>query len=153
MSALNVVASVQPIHLADDITLIDQTVGARGRFAYPLRGFLEAGVVMAFGSDAPVADHNPFLGLHAATTRQRLNGTPEGGWYPDQRLTLSDALWCYTRAPHIATGRQADLGCIAPGFLADAVVIDGDLTNTEIEAINETEVHMTIYDGRVVYET
>ncbi len=152
MSALNVVASVQPIHLADDITLIDQTVGTRGRFAYPLRDFIEAGVVMVFGSDAPVADHNPYLGLHAATTRQRLDGSPEDGWYPEQRLSLRDALWCYTTAPHIAIGRQDELGSIAPGFLADAAVIDGDLLETAFEALPETKVHMTIFDGRIVYE-
>jgi predicted amidohydrolase YtcJ len=152
MSELNVVASVQPIHLADDITLIDQTVGARGRFAYPLRDILDAGVVMAFGSDAPVADHNPFLGIHAAITRQRANGTPEGGWYPEQRISLDDALWCYCKAPHIASGRQAELGSITPGSLADAVVIDGDLQKTDPEAIPHTKVFMTIFDGKVVYE-
>jgi predicted amidohydrolase YtcJ len=152
MSALNVVASVQPVHLADDITLIDQTVGARGRFAYPLRDIFEADVVMAFGSDAPVADHNPYLGLHAATARQRLDGTPDEGWYPDQRLSLHDALWCYTTAPHIATGRQDELGSIAPGYLADAAVIEGDLLKTAIEDLPETKVHMTIFDGRIVYE-
>jgi predicted amidohydrolase YtcJ len=152
MSTLNIVASVQPIHLADDITLIDQTVGARGRYSYPLHDFFEAGVVMAFGSDAPVADHNPYLGLHAATTRQRLDGTPEDGWYPDQRLSLRDALWCYTTAPHIAIGRQDELGSIAPGYLADAAVIEGNLLKTAVEAIPETKVHMTIFDGRIVYE-
>jgi predicted amidohydrolase YtcJ len=153
MAALNVVASVQPIHLADDITLIDQTVGARGRFAYPLRDFHEAGVVMSFGSDAPVADHNPFLGLHAAVARQRLDGTPDGGWYPEQRIKLTDALWCYTKAPHIATGRQSELGSIAPGYLADAAVIDGDLLETDVEAIPDIKIHMTIFDGKIVYQS
>lgn len=152
MSALGVVASVQPIHLADDITLVDQTVGARGRFAYPLRDILDAGVVMAFGSDAPVADHNPFPGIHAALTRQRLDGTPEGGWYPQQRLTLAEALWCYCKAPSIACGRQAELGSISPGYLADAVVLDGDILAIEPEAIPAMKVHMTIFDGRVVYQ-
>ncbi len=152
MSALHVVASVQPIHLADDITLIDQTAGPRGRFAYPFRDILDAGLVMAFGSDAPVADHNPFLGIHAALTRQRLDGTPQGGWYPQQRLTLSQALHCYTKAPHVACGRQSELGSISPGYLADAVVLDSDLLSIEPEAIPDTKVHMTIFDGRVVYE-
>jgi len=152
MAALNVVASVQPIHLADDITLVDQTSGARGRFAYPLRDILDTGVVMAFGSDAPVADHNPFPGIHAAITRQRLDGTPNGGWYPEQRLTLAETLWCYSKAPSIAIGRQSELGSISPGSLADAVVLDGNILTGPPEAIPETKVFMTIFDGRVVYD-
>jgi predicted amidohydrolase YtcJ len=152
MAALNVIASVQPIHLADDITLIDQTVGPRGRFAYPLRAILDAGVPMAFGSDAPVADANPFLGVHAALTRQRLDGTPEGGWYPEQRLELDEILACYCASPHIAGGRGHELGRISPGYLADAVVLDGDLSNLDPQAIPEVRVTMTVFDGRVVYE-
>jgi predicted amidohydrolase YtcJ len=152
MSAFHVVASVQPIHLTDDITLIDQTAGPRGRFAYPFRDVLDAGVVMAFGSDAPVADHNPFLGIHAALTRQRPDGTPQDGWYPEQRISLAEAIHCYTKAPHTACGRQAELGSISPGYLADAVVLDRDISSIEPDAIPDTKVHMTIFDGRVVYE-
>jgi hypothetical protein len=117
-----------------------------------LRDILDTGVVMAFGSDAPVADHNPFPGIHAAITRQRLDGTPNGGWYPEQRLTLAETLWCYSKAPSIACGRQSELGSISPGSLADAVVLDGNILTGPPEAIPETKVFMTIFDGRVVYE-
>ncbi len=152
MAALGVAASVQPIHLVDDITLVDQTVGARGRFTYPFRGMLDAGVVMAFGSDAPVADHNPLLGIQAAVTRQRQDGTPAEGWYPQQRLTVAEAIHGYTMGPAAVCGRALELGNIGPGSLADLVVLEEDILSGDPGAIGETEIAMTVFDGRVVYE-
>ncbi len=152
LARLGIVASVQPIHITDDISLVEQSVGPRGRFAYAFRDLLEAGVTLALGSDAPVADANPLWGIHAAVTRQRRDGTPAGGWYPEQRLTVAEAVWGFTMGPALASGREAELGSIAPGKLADLVVLDRDIFAIEPMEIAQTQVVMTVFDGQVVYQ-
>jgi predicted amidohydrolase YtcJ len=104
------------------------------------------------GSDCPVADPNPFWSIHAAVTRQRRDGTPEGGWFPAERLTVQQAVWGFTMGTALVSGRQADLGSIAPGKLADLVVLDRDLFAVEPPAVAEARVDLTVFDGQVVYE-
>jgi predicted amidohydrolase YtcJ len=152
LASLGVVASVQPIHLVDDLVTVEQTVGARGRFTYVFRDLWEAGVPLALGSDCPVANPNPWWGIQAAVTRQRRDGTPEGGWYPAQRLTLAQAVWGFTMGPAVVTGRQADLGSITPGKLADLVVLDRDLFALDPLEVADVGVAMTILDGEIVYQ-
>jgi len=152
LARLGLVASVQPIHVTDDIPMIEQSVGSRGRFAYAFRDMLNAGVTLAFGSDAPVADPNPLWGIHAAVARQRRDGTPPGGWYPEQRLTVAEAVWGFTMGPALASGQQDKLGSITPGKLADLIVLDRDIFTLEPMEIAQTQVVMTIFDGRVVYQ-
>ncbi len=151
LARLGIVASVQPIHATDDIPMIKQSVGSRGRFAYAFRDMLDAGVTLALGSDGPVADPNPLWGIHAAVTRQRRDGTPPGGWYPQQRLTVAEAVWGFTMGPALASGRDAELGSITPGKLADLIVLDRDIFTIEPMEIAQTQVVMTVFDGRVVY--
>ena len=152
LARLDVVASVQPIHVTDDMPMVDQSVGPRGRFAYPFRTMLDAGVTLAFGSDCPVADPNPLWGIHAAVTRQRQDGTPPGGWYPEQRLTVAEAVWGFTMGPALATGRETQLGSITPGKLADLIVLDRDIFAIDPMEIATAQVVMTVFDGQVVYE-
>lgn len=155
LAKLGVVASVQPIHCPDDIPMIETSVGPRGRFAYPFRDMLEAGVPMAFGSDCPVANPNPMFGIHAAVTRQTRDGKPSGGWYPEQRLTPAQAVWGFTMGTARVSGREDQMGSITPGKLADLVVLDRDilaLGESAPEEIAKAEVAMTVFDGRVVYE-
>jgi predicted amidohydrolase YtcJ len=152
LARLGVVASVQPIHATDDMTMIEQTVGQRARFAYRFRDLWDAGVVLALGSDCPVADPNPLWGIHAAVTRQRRDGTPPGGWYPGQRLTVAEAVWGFTLGPALATGRQNELGSISPGKRADLVVLDRDIFAVEPGEIAQAQVVMTVLDGEVVYQ-
>jgi len=151
MARLGLVGSVQPIHATDDIPMIERSVGVRSRLAYPFSDMQRAGVTLAFGSDGPVADINPFYGVHAAVTRQRRDGTPAGGWYPAQRLSVAEAVRGYTFGPAIASGRRADLGSIAPGKLADLIVLDRDIFAIPPEEIAETQVVMTVVGGDVVY--
>ncbi len=151
LAALGVVASVQPIHLVDDLLMVEQTVSARGRFTYAFRDLWEAGVPLVMGSDCPVANPNPFWGIQAAVTRQRRDGTPEGGWYPAQRLTLAQALWGFTMGAALVTGRQAHLGSISPGKLADLVVLDRDPFALDPLEIAGVQVSMTVLNGEVVY--
>jgi len=152
LARLGVVASVQPIHVTDDIALSDVSLGHRARFSYPFRDMLDAGVLLAFGSDAPVADPNPLWGIHAAVTRQQRDGTPEGGWYPEQRLTVTEAVWGFTMGPAMASGRQTTLGSITPGKLADLVILERDIFAIDPMEIHQVGVAMTVFDGRVVYE-
>jgi predicted amidohydrolase YtcJ len=151
LGRLDVIASVQPIHVTDDIPVIEQSVGQRARFAYPFRAMVDAGAKLALGSDCPVADPNPLWGIHAAVTRQRRDGTPAGGWYPAQRLTVAEAVWGFTVGPALASGRHGELGSITPGKLADLVVLDRDILAIEPAEIAKAQVLMTVFDGQVVY--
>ncbi len=152
LGRLDVAASVQPIHVTDDILLSERSIGDRSRFAYPFRDMLDAGVTLAFGSDAPVADPNPMWGLHAAVTRRDRQGSPRGGWYPEQRLTVAEAVWGFTMGPAMVSGREPALGSIAPGKLADLVVLDRDIFAIDPMEIYQAEVVMTVFDGEIVYE-
>jgi len=152
LARLGIAASVQPIHLTDDIPLCDASIGSRCRFAYPFRDMLDAGVTLAFGSDAPVASPNPLWGIHAAVTRQERGGAPEGGWYPAQRLPPLEAVWGFTMGPALGSGREATLGSITPGKLADLVVLDRDILAIDPSEIQKAQATMTIVGGEVVYE-
>ncbi|MFW6115593.1 MAG: amidohydrolase [Chloroflexota bacterium] len=152
LARLDVAASMQPIHVTDDIVLSEKSIGERSRFAYPFRDMLDAGVTLAFGSDAPVSDPNPMWGLHAAVTRRDRQGSPEGGWYPAQRLTVAEAVWGFTMGPAIVSGLAGVLGSISPGKLADLVVLDRDIFAIEPMGIYGAEVVMTVFDGGIVYE-
>lgn len=153
LAPLGLVASVQPIHAADDMAMMDQACGERARWAYAFRDLLNAGTVLALGSDCPVASPNPFWGIHAAVTRQRRDGTPPGGWYPAQRLTVAEAVWGYTMGPAHASGQAARQGGLTPGKLADLIVLDRDIFAIPPEEIPDTQVELTVFDSRVVYRS
>jgi hypothetical protein len=151
LAELGLVASVQPIHLVDDMGLVERAIGARGRWTYAFRTLLDSGAVLALGSDCPVASPNPFWGIHAAVTRQRRDGTPAGGWYPEQRLTVAEAVAGYTLGPAYASGQLDRLGSLSPGKLADLVVLDRDIFSVPPAEIVETQVVMTILGGDAVH--
>jgi predicted amidohydrolase YtcJ len=151
LGSLALVASVQPIHLVDDMALVERAIGERGRWAYAFRTMLDSGAVLALGSDCPVASPNPFWGIHAAVTRQRRDGTPAGGWYPEERLTVAEAVAGYTLGPAHASGQLGRLGSITSGKLADLVVLDRDIFAVPPGEIASTQAALTIFDGEVVY--
>ncbi len=127
MAHLGLTASMQPIHATSDMPMADRYWGHRVENAYAWRSLAAAGAVLAFGSDAPVESPNPFWGLHAAVTRRRPDGSPgPEGWTPGERLTFSQALNAYTRGPALAAGRGSIQGRLAPGCLADLVILDQD---------------------------
>ncbi|HLE03101.1 MAG TPA: amidohydrolase family protein, partial [Anaerolineales bacterium] len=118
---------MQPVHATSDMPMADRYWGDRVRTAYAWRTELQAGAHLAFGSDAPVEDPNPFLGIHAAVTRRRLDGSPgPQGWVPDQRVTLEQAMAAYTLGPAYAAGMESVQGRLEPGYLADLVVLARD---------------------------
>ncbi len=120
-------ASVQPIHATSDMFTVDRYLGDLGQYAYAFRSLLNASTAYCFGSDAPVEQPNPFFGIHAAVTRQRPGGDPDpNGWYPQQRLSLQEALAGYTVGAAYAAGNEDRAGKIKKGYLADLIVLDQD---------------------------
>lgn len=153
LAALGIVASMQPIHAVQDAPMADRYWGAsRCATAYAWRALLDAGTVLAFGSDCPVESPNPFLGIHAAVTRSRPDGYggPEG-WVPSQRITVEEAVRAYTWGAAYAAGMEARLGTLAPGKLADLVILDQDVFAVEPPLIPQTRVLGTMVGGRWVY--
>lgn len=128
LASLHIIASMQPIHATSDYVMSDRYWGARSQWAYNARLQLDRGAVVAFGSDSPVDAFEPLKGIHAAVTRQRADGSPgPDGWYPALRLTVDEALRGFTLGSAYAAGVENHLGKLAPGFLADLVVLDRDL--------------------------
>ncbi|MBA3010649.1 MAG: amidohydrolase [Proteobacteria bacterium] len=144
--------SCQPNNLSLDISMIDQCAGPRGKYAYALKSILNTGIPMCLSSDAPVADPNPFAGIYSAVTRKRMNKTPEAGWYPEQALDVAQAVRAYTLTPAQVSGCGHVLGSITPGKLADMVVADQNIFKIAPENIAETQVLLTVFDGKIVYE-
>jgi predicted amidohydrolase YtcJ len=146
-----VIASMQPIHATQDMHKVDRSWGARGAGAYAFASLLRSGATLAFGSDTPVETMDPLAGIHAAVTRQRADGQPPGGWYPDERTTLQAAVRAYTSGCAEAAGESAAAGRIAPGCFGDCVVLSDDLFGMEPERILEARVDATIVGGALVY--
>jgi predicted amidohydrolase YtcJ len=153
LAPLGLVASVQPLHATDDMTMIDQACGERARWAYAFRDLLDAGTVLALGSDCPVASPNPLWGIHAAVTRQRRDGSPATGWYPSQRLTVAEAVWGYTLGPAHASGQLSCQGSLSPGKLADLIVLERDIFAIPAQEIHDVKILLTMFDGRIVYRS
>jgi predicted amidohydrolase YtcJ len=152
LAQLGVVASMQPVHLMPDWPVADRVWGhERSRTAYALRSLLKTGIHLTLGSDCPVAPLNPLLGIQAAVLRQNEKGEPRGGWYPEERLTVAEAVRGYTMGPAYAVGLEDVLGSITPGKLADLVVLDQDIFEIEPAKIASVKPTVTIFDGRVVY--
>lgn len=152
-AALGVIASMQPTHATSDMPWAVKRVGGeRLKGAYAWRTLRDSGAVLAFGSDFPVESVNPLLGLYAAITRQDADGQPAGGWYPEQKLTLVEALRAFTAGAAYAGFDEKDAGRIEAGMRADITVLDGDMTNAAPRVLLGTHAKYTITRGRVVYE-
>jgi predicted amidohydrolase YtcJ len=127
LGKMGIIASMQPIHATSDMLAAEKYWGERVNLAYAWRTQLDAGATLAFGSDAPVESPNPFLGLHAAVTRRRTDGSPAPeGWHPEQRLTMREALEGYTAGAAYAAGLEDRLGRLTPGYYADLIVLEKD---------------------------
>lgn len=154
LAVLDVIASMQPIHATSDFPIADQHWGQRSKYAYAWRSLLEKGTRLAFGSDAPVESPNPFGGLHAAVTRKRSDGSPGlEGWYPEQKLSLTEALQGFTSGAAFAAGMEDRLGKLAPGFLADLLVLDQDILHENLDDILDIRPSGTMIAGEWVHVT
>jgi predicted amidohydrolase YtcJ len=149
---LGVVASVQPYHAIDDGRFVEKRLGRRRCMSsYAFRSFLDAGAHMGFGSDWPVAPLDPILGIDAAVNRQTLDGKNPGGWFPEQRLTVAEAIRAYTIENAWAAFMEDRTGSITPGKYADLVLLDQDLLRIQPERIKDTRVDLTVLGGKVVF--
>jgi predicted amidohydrolase YtcJ len=150
---LGVIASIQPSHCIDDMRWAERRIGKeRARNAYNFRSFTAAGIPVAFGTDWFVEPLDPRLGLYAAVTRELPEGGPAGGWFPEEKLTLDDALDLYTRGSAYAEFAEGEKGTLDPGKLADLAVFAADLFRVPPRQILTTPVDLTVVGGRVVFE-
>ena len=149
---LGVIPSMQPTHATSDMNMAEDRVGAlRIQGAYAWQTFLKQGSRIACGSDFPVESPNPFWGLHAAVTRQDMEGKPPGGWYPNQKMTLKEALRCFTVDAAYAAHQENTLGTLENGKWADFIVIDRDLFGVPPQDIFKITVLQTWVGGRQVF--
>jgi predicted amidohydrolase YtcJ len=151
LSRSGIVASMQPVHLLTDWPTADKVWGKRARYAYAFRSLLDQGTWLAFGSDAPVAPLNPMLGIYAAVTRQDERGEPAGGWYPEENISVAEAIHGYTMGPAYLAGKQHLQGSITPGKWADMIVLSRNLFEIPCAEIAEVSADLTIFAGQVVY--
>jgi predicted amidohydrolase YtcJ len=151
---LDVIASVQPFHAIDDGRWAEGRIGKkRCATSYVLRGLLDAGAKVAFGTDWAVAPLNPLLTIDAAVNRRTLDGKHPGGWFPEQRIRVDEAVEAYTLTSAYAAFQEKDRGSLEPGKLADLVVLSRDILDpAERDHIAETEVLLTVVGGRIAYE-
>ncbi len=150
--ALNVVASMQPLHQPSDMRVVDAALGAaRAAWTYAFRNLLDANATLAFGSDAPVEKLDPLLGIHAAVTRQNAQHAPADGWYPAQKISVLEAVRAYTLGAAEAVGDAARAGSLAVGKRGDIVVLNENIFEIPPRAILDATVAYTISGGAVVY--
>ena len=154
----DIIAEVQPYHVTDDMRWMEERIGTeRCRGAYAFKTLEENGCILSFGSDWPGTNAsyypiNPLMGLYAAVTRQTIDGKPEQGWFPEQRVSLETALKAYTWGGAFGAFEENQKGTLAKGKLADITVLDTDLFETEPKEWLEAGVVYTIVGGKVVYE-
>ena len=149
---LNVIASMQPSHLLTDMNWAEARLGPeRVKYSYAWRSFLDHGVVLAFGTDYPVESINPFRGLYAAITRQNEAGTKT--YQPQEKITLNEALYAYTQGSAYAEKMEEKKGRLEPGYFADLIVLDRDITTTTSQQLLHAKVLRTVVNGETVYSS
>jgi len=155
---LNVIAEVNPYHLSDDMRWMEERIGhERCKGAYAFKSLLDNGAILSFGSDWPGTSaaeyhvHPKYL-IHAAVNRTTIHGTPQGGWFPEQKISIHEALKAYTINNAYAAFEENIRGSIKPGKLADITVCDRNLLRSDPQEILKMNVEMTIVDGKIVFE-
>jgi predicted amidohydrolase YtcJ len=150
---LGVVPSMQPYHAIDDGRWAEKVIGPeRAKTTYAFRSLRDTHARLAFGSDWPVAPATPIEGIYAAVTRRTLDDKHPDGWIPEQKIAVEDALRAYTSGGAYASFEEGEKGVLAPGKLADVVIIDRDLTKIVPETIRDARIEYTIVGGRIVYD-
>jgi predicted amidohydrolase YtcJ len=152
IAAMGVIPSMQPYHAIDDGRWADSVIGpGRARHTYAFRSLIDAGALLAFGSDWSVAPASPILGIHAAVARQTLDGAHPDGWVPEEKITVQESLAAYTRNGAYASFEEDRKGRLAPGLLADVVLLDRDITAVSVDDVRRARVLRTIVGGKTLY--
>ncbi len=149
---LGVIASIQPSHCTDDMRWIEKRLGSRARNAYPFRSLLDAGARISLGTDWFVEPLDPLPSIYAAVTREFPGGGPPGGWYPQEKVSVAQAIEAYTLGSAYAEFQEAQKGSVEAGKLADLVILSRDLFTIPPGEILNTRVEMTILGGQCIYE-
>ena len=153
-AGLNVIAAMQPTHATSDMYWVGDRLGKeRVLYAYAWRKLLDANAKLALGSDFPVEQVNPMLGIHAAVTRQDTRGWPEEGWYAEERLSREEAVRGFTLDAAYAAFMEDSIGSLEPGKRADFIVLEQNLFEVEADEIARTRVMETWLDGEPVYSS
>jgi predicted amidohydrolase YtcJ len=154
LAPAGIIASMQPTHQTSDRQMAEKRLGPnRLPGAYAWQSVLKSGARLAFGSDFPVESPNPFPGLAAAVSRQDMNGEPQGGWIPSERLTLAQALDAFTRGAAYAGFAEDRIGALEPGKWADFILVDRDYFTIASRDIWKTRVLQTWVGGKRVYRS
>jgi len=152
LKKLPVVLDVQPILMRQSIMWAEKRLGKeRVKHMYPFKTFIENGLRLAGGSDSPVEDMNPFWGIYFAVNRKNLDGYPKGGWYPEQKISVKEALELFTKNAAYASFEENLKGTLKTGKLADFVIIDRDIYKIQEDDIKNINVLATICNGKIVY--
>jgi predicted amidohydrolase YtcJ len=150
---LGIVASVQPYHAIDDGRWAEKKIGKkRCQYTYAFKSLREKGAVLACGSDWTVAPLDPIGGIYAAVTRQTLDGKYPDGWFPEQKISLEEALRGYTLNGAYAEFSESLKGSVEKGKLADLVILSRNIFEIPPKEIQKTEIKMTIFNGKIIFE-
>lgn len=150
---LNVVAHVQPAFIDSDMHIAKECLGEeREKISYQWKTMMDLGMHVDFGSDCPVIECNVMEGIYCAVTRKDFKGYPDGGWLPDQKMSVEDAVYAYTMGGAYASYDEGRKGSIRKGKYADMAVLDTDIFSCDEDKIKDTKVLMTIIDGDIVYK-
>lgn len=149
---LGVIASIEPSHCIDDMRWAEKRIGERAQHAYLFRSFVQHRAHLAFGTDWTVEPLDPMLGLYAAITREFPEGGPKDGWFPDEKITLEQAVEFYTLGSAYSEFTDHEKGTLEPGKLADFVVLDKDIFNIAPKELLQTKVKMTVVGGKIRFE-
>ncbi len=151
-SSLRIIPAMQPTHCTSDMYFVEERVGKeRTKGAYAWRWFIDAGLFIPCGSDFPVESNNPLLGIYAAVTRQNPSGWPEGGWHPEQRMTIEEAIKGFTIWAAYGAFQEDVLGSIEVGKYADFTILDKDILEIAPKDILTTKTVYTIVGGKIRY--
>ena len=152
LRGLGIIANVQPPNLPLDLDMIKECVGERSAWAYAFRTIIDSGVPTLFSSDSPVCNSAPLAGIHAAVNRTTPAGRPAGGWHPEQKVSVDEAVKAYTLSPARAHGLEHITGSISPGKQADLIALDRNIYEISPEDIINARVDLTFFNGKKVYD-
>ncbi len=150
---LSVIASMQPLHISDDIKIAEKYLGTRTENAYPIASLWRAGTKVVFGSDMPIADPDPLKGIRAAVSRRYLLDMNEPPWYPEECLSVSEALHAYTKDAAYASYEEHLKGTLSRGKLADFIATSVDLEQATESLLSEAKIEMTVLGGKIVHRS